>query len=169
MSDRHSSSFRTTEMVTHTLGTLGSGVAQLVATRVDGSRLQGITLAGIWEAVSFLGKTVGEGPLTYGFSIGLSAAQVSSRLSADPQGAADEAGMDDAELKAIPCGFISATDSVSLSPSPQSYRKIPGSTGWKVREGDAVSSWVHSHFGSSLTTGTVMKRWLVIKGRWLPD
>ncbi len=118
-------------------------------------------------AISFKGKTVGEGPIVVGLSnLDLSNAEIAEAIIADPQHSEDTTGMEQTNRKIFPVWVIPA--GLAAESEIQMLRTIPYP--WReVMEGSGLKFWAFNADGNTLTTGTEITISGVIVGRWLRD
>ncbi len=156
----------------HTLGTLGGRTADVEVTHVDATRENGLAIRKVKHALtSVTGKTAGDGPLLYGLSVNLTAAEVAECIDADPQQHEDPGSQEQSNQKVY---FISAItqemSALSATPDePTRFRTLRDFPSWHVQEGQNLSSWVFNLKSSALTTGTIIKSSYWINGTWLRD
>ncbi len=149
------------------LSTLANLTAISVATLIDTSRLQGMRLKQLKAAVSYKGKTVGEGPLMYGLcSQDLTNAEIAEALIADPQQIQDEPANEQGNRKVFPLGVIEAGLAADEANQPLRDVRYP----WKmIEESQGIKFWVFNIDGNALTTGTEVTFTAAVVGEWLND
>ncbi len=152
---------------TITLSTLAAATAILASTKIDATRLQGAKLNDIFGRFSWAGKTVGEGPVYYGFCNGLSLTEIAAVFAADPQSQDDPNG-DDAMQRLIVIGEMSLNDVAALN-TDDHWHKLLWPTSWEIREGETFDIFVFNRDGSSLTTGAVLKFNGMFNTTWRQD
>lgn len=119
------------------------------------------------------GKTNNDGPLSWGYSIGLNTTEVAETLVADPQYMEDQ-GEEEANRKVMPCGMIHdnlvTTYPESTTPKSMSwdlFRDMP-SPSWKVPRQEQINFWVYN-WGATMSTGSTITWTYVITGKWELD
>ena len=156
-----------------TVGALSSNGANNANTKIDSSRQQGIKILkikGSWDAD---GKTAGEGPVIFGFDIGLAATEVAEAFIADPQVHEDAGSSEEANRKVFPVGMIprDATglhNSVTGQLSNSWWRNMRVPT-WEIPEGRGLNIFAYNASAAGLTTGTTLRGRMVVLTRWLDD
>ncbi len=156
------------EQVTITVGGLAQNVAIGSVGNLDGTREQGFRIKKMKYAVSFEGKTAGEGPVTFGVAHTLNAAEVAEALIADPQHNEDIPATERGNRKVYPLEFFPSNGvDRTQSHGPMVFRNIRFP--WKeVSEGQNIFWWVFAQ-GSALSTGMVVEVAAVYFGEWLRD
>lgn len=89
-----------------TLGTLGADTTILGPSRIDAARENGFRIMKTQYWTDLEGKTVGEGPFVFGFSIGLSTGQVAAAIAANPQSETSDRNSGDTKLLIWPLMLI---------------------------------------------------------------
>ncbi len=153
------------------LGTLGAATTLLVATRIDASQFQGAKIAKVKGYVSWSAKTATEGPIIWGVCAGVSAAEVTEALLADPQRMDDPGESEKGNRKVFPIGIIpaaSTSSSVALAENPPFIRnwRVPS---WSMLEEEAFNLFFFNRDSGALTTGTLIEFGLSVVTRWLDD
>ncbi len=152
---------------TITLSTLAAATAMIGSTKIDATRLQGAKISDIFGRFSWAGKTVGEGPVYYGFSQGLSLTEIQNVFAADPQSQDDPNG-DQAMQRLIVVGEMSLNDAAGLDVDDH-WHKIMWPSSWEVIEGSTFDVFVFNRDGSALTTGAVLKFNGMLNTEWRQD
>lgn len=166
-----SEEFWTWQLNSQALGAIAAGSALVGNILQDASREHGCRLSKLRWMSEWTGKTAGEGPIWWGFSWGLTQAEVIDCMTADPQFDI-EADMVPARRNLVVIGYIpraSTVSPLSITDTVPSFRtkRLPS---WDVPQGTAVNhfQFVPSN-GVSLTSGTVHHMTLGIKQGWLND
>ncbi len=158
-----------------TLSTLGALAAISQATKIDASRGNGFRVSKVNIAAQVEGKTAAEGPLIWGLSANMTAAQVKAAIEADPQNrTADNVRGAGQWLKFLGVIGLNQTEGALTGPAggiPSSasmqFMEVP--VNWSVIEGQNFQLFVYNTFGSALTTGTLIRFYMEIFGVWLRD
>ncbi len=148
------------------LGSLGSQQVISVLMDIDESRENGVMIKQFKASVDIRDKTVNEGPIRVGFSVGLSDAEIKEALDADPQGANDVPATEQANRKVfpvwtIPSGLVSSNEIQVLADIHFPWKEID--------EGTAVTIWAQNCDSSTLTTGAVITTLISLVQEWLND
>ncbi len=152
------------------LGTLAAKDAVNVDTNIDASRLQGFRVASINIAAVVSGKTASEGPIMWGLSCNMTAAEVESSIEADPQDSTVETDHGKGQWLKIMGLIPLASTSGSLTGDGSNVAKPDHlKINWSVIEGKNMSVWAYNLDSSPLTTGTLITYVMEIFGVWLRD
>ncbi len=157
--------FFTTDNIEAGLSTLAAFTAVVQTTKLDASREQGVFVPWIMAALSFRGKTVGEGPLLWGVS-NMSAAEIGERWVADPQSEASKEPLERARrgyFKIL--GVMGADAAANLSDQPPQLYKV----GVTIPEGALLRVFILNSDDSALTTGTTVEGFIMWAQRWIRD
>jgi len=146
------------------LGTLAQDTAILANTKIDDSRFQGCVPREVDYHVDFVGKTVNEGPIAIGLSVGMTIAEISEYFLADPQRLKDPADAEKSQRPVLVLDVLGRRRTASLE-LPWLTKKWPG---WWVREQVGLDVFAFN-FGAALTTGTNATVTMQIRGDWLND
>ncbi len=150
-----------------TLGALGAKASATVATKIDGTRLQGVKLDYIMAQLSFNNKTTLQGPIVVGLAYGLTAAEIDEAMVADPQHIVDVPAKEQSDRAVFPVwmiGTVATGDDVAVIP----IRKI--NFLWKeIAEGRGLHWFAFNAGAGGLTTGTVVLIESTYVGEWLRD
>ncbi len=153
------------------LGALTSLTASTNALLIDGARDQGVKLLKLKAAISLRNKTAGEGPITVGIAIGVSAAEIAEAIVADPQGISDDPALQRSQRRVFPIWYFGkeVANTADLSEGPVKKLEdvdIP----WKmIEEGLNMFWYAFNHDSSDLTTGTSIDIVSVAVQEWLRD
>ncbi len=151
----------------HAPGALAAGASHSVATKLDASQQQGIWIRKVKAAMSFTTKSAGEGPLSAGFSQGLSGAEINEAIGADPQGMGDELATSQANRHVVPLWYV-GNDGTGSSEFVVRIETIPDFPRWKVRENVSLSTYVFNHDSTALTNLNMRIFWWLL-GEWIDD
>ena len=135
--------------------------------KVDASRENGSRIKKIRYAVTYRGKTSGEGPLMFGIcDSNLTVAELDECLDSDPQGPQAVPEQEESMRKVVILGVIpqNATQSPADIQPMRSAKWF-----WDVDEGSGLQFWVRNNDGSALTTGASVDITALILGEWLSD
>ncbi len=133
------------------LGTLAGLSALTGSLNMDAARTSGVILKKFKGAFQLNGLTNGEGPILFGLSKDLSAAEVTEALNADPQGPGDIPATERGNRKVLPIGFW---DENSLVPNGHPYMLRDLHWPWKeLKENEGIQFFVFNMGSSALTTG----------------
>ncbi len=163
---------RSRDFTEFTIGTQGSLIAQIAATKIDGSRLQGCSIRKLRWKMGFFGKTAGanEGPLAYGFSKSLTIAEIAECFAADPQSSQDDAQLEQSRRNLLVVGIIDQIETESSIGKDSRSLKNAKWPGWPIIEGE---SWNHFIFNlnpsNALTTGMFFQMYTEVYGDWGND
>ncbi len=150
------------------VGTLAANTAIKVASRaIVGTNEQGFRISKMKYGVVYNGKTDGEGPVLFGASIGLTAAEITEALLAAPNHYMDEPDTERANRRVFPLEWwpIDGTESSRVA-AKFSLTKV--SWPWKeIPEGINFDWWVISD--SALTSGMIVDVRGVFTGEWMRD
>lgn len=152
------------------LGVLTGLTAVLGTTKIDASRLQGVQMKDIRGSMRLDGKTTSEGPIGYGFSIGLNAVEVAACLVADPQRVDDPSSEENANFRVFPIAvaplLFTSRAAGEILQQPWVSFNFPS---WKIYEGVALNTWAFNYGGVALTTGAVVRFNGMYQYDWLRD
>ncbi len=147
-------------------GALGALTATTVSLPLDASRSQGVRLKQLKASYSYSGKTAFEGPLVCGFSIDLSAAEVTEAMTADPQHINDVPATEEGNRKVFPIWVVPffATAGETGRDTQLEEVNLP----WKeLTEGQGIQFFIFNGESGALTTGmggtlqfTAVQEWL---------
>ncbi len=161
---------RTVDVNNHVLSTLAAGAAILTTTKVDASRLNGMRPRKLNYGVSLVGLTDTEGPLIYGICADLTATEVGSWFSADPQSRLDEVEIEKSQRRIQVLGHLArGLTRTNNDSGPMNSRQTRKAYGWKVLEGTVLSTFVLNADVAALTTGCEVTLEIEILGDWLDD
>ncbi len=151
-----------------TLGTLAAATALVSSTLIDGARDNGVRIKDLWMKVNWNGKTAAQGPITYGLGVDIpNVTAVKTALENDPQGFADTADTQSAQIKMMHLGVIDTASTTSLD---QTSRMMKVRFPWKnIGENSILQVWAFNRFTSALTTGGVIDFEFVMNNEWLKD
>ncbi len=125
----------------------------------------------IQYAVEWRGKTTLEGPLVYGFSEGLTIAEISEYFNADPQHDADPGAMEQSLRHLLVVGYIGFVTTASLFSGDRvdDYGKMEHLRwpGWECIEGETFDFFVFNRDTSALTSGTLIDGFCMMRGEWI--
>ncbi len=149
-----------------TVGALVADNAIVAAGKIDNAQAMGFRIDTMKYIMSYTGKTDGEGPLRFGFNVGLTADEVEEALAADPQHMEDIPAVERANRKVYPLEMIPLDDTESSRIGDYSYKEVK--MPWKeIPENIGINWFVWST--STLTTGMFVHVHIVYTGRWLED
>lgn len=150
-----------------TLGALATATAVTAATIIDPSREQGSKIKELRLAMSFKGKTAGEGPIVVGLcELSLSVGQIKEALEADPQLLRDVPSAEQGNRRVFP---IWQVPSLRTSDS-EIVRMKDVRWPWKnMEEGMGIKVFAFNNSGSTLTTGTTVIVFGAAVTEWLHD
>jgi len=149
--------------------TLASGATLNAATQIDGSRLQGALvkkLKGNWRITNLAND---QGPILFGFTTGLSTAEVTEALLADPQSTDDVPANERGNRKVFPVGMFTAdTNAAPVTNNPLMWRRFRFP--WpRFPESQDMAIFAHNLGGGTLTTGAIVRFDGVAVTEWLDD
>ncbi len=149
------------------LGTLANLTAIAIALTPDASREQGARIKQLKLAISYKGKTAGEGPLIVGLcDSNLSVAEIAEAILADPQHVADVPATEQGNRRVFPIWIIPA----GLTADDRIQKTEEVHYPWKdMEESQGLKFWVFNADGNALTTGTEVTVDGSIVGEWLHD
>ncbi len=152
------------------LGTLAANDAISSSTKIDSARLNGFRIAKVNVLASVEGKTTTEGPIIWGVSCNMNAAQVEDAIEADPQSSPDDdskgVGQYLKMLGLIGIGTVAESLTGELLGVAQ---MTPVVMNWSVIEGKQFEVWAYNTGAGALTTGTAIRWAMEIFGVWLRD
>ncbi len=155
------------------LTALAAGAAVVDATKVDGSRAQGVTLKRVVGHIAVEQKTAGQGPLIIGIAAEENAANIAEAFAADPQRFGAAGSAEEANRRVLPMLTI-ADDQTGLGNiSPGNLQdgrwwdwNVPS---WKLEEGQNLVLFAYNA-DPSVTNDTGLVWWeAVFVTRWLDD
>ncbi len=152
------------------MGSAASNVVVSTSTKVDAARTTGMRIAKIMAAMTYTGKTEGEGPFFVGIAqSGWTDAEITEAIIADPQGPQDGSDQDEAIREVVPIWVIPEGGTETDADGGEiRFRKIPYF--WhNVPEGTGISFWLMNKSGGTATTGLVVNVHSVIVGEWNRD
>ncbi len=146
--------------------TLANATGLIVDTLIDASRLNGVQIEKMWNAISVRALTPTEGPVLYGLAKNVgTVSQLKEFLEADPQGPSNTAEIKKTDSDVFILGWLPRSD---LANASEGLRRIRFP--WKkFGEDDKLSVWVFNDTGSAMTTGALVKFQTVIAGHWMDD
>ncbi len=154
------------------LGALAANTALKGATKIDSSRLNGFRVAKVRLAATIRGKTTDEGPILWGLSANMSAAEIKAAIEADPQDStADNSKGEGAWLTflgQITHGSVEGPLTGGIGPDV-SAPVMDVKVNWSVLEGKDFSLFAYNMDSGALTTGATIAAVLEIFGVWLRD
>lgn len=151
------------------LSTLGAATAILNGTRIDGTRLQGAKIKDIFGSFTWEGKTVGDGPVYYGFSNGMSTDEIAAAFASDPQSQDDPSG-DAAMQRLIVIGEMPINLAAQIQEAASDdWHKLVWPTSWEIREGETFDVFAFNREGSALASGTILHFDGMINTEWRQD
>ncbi len=150
-----------------TLSTLATATAITGATIIDPSREQGSLIKELRLAVSYKGKTAGEGPLVVGLcELSLSVTEIKEALEADPQLFRDVPASEQGNRRVFP---IWQLDNLNTSNSEVERMKDVKWPWRRMEEGMGMKVFVFNNSGSTLTTGASVIVFGAAVTEWLHD
>ncbi len=160
--------FMTYQLFRNTLGALATAGVIEDSAKTDTSRANGVRVKKMKVAISYKGKTAGEGPLLVGVAKGnMSAAEIAEALASDPQGPDNTVPMEQAQRTVMPLAMIPAA-SVASPDDTRWHRSVRFP--WKeVPEGTDITLWVQNLDTGTLTTGTIVECHMILLQEWLDD
>ncbi len=153
------------EEVLLTVGALSAGAAKTQQTKIDSAREQGFSIKKAKYNMVYSGKTDGEGPVLFGYSIGLTAVEIAEALDADPQSSQDAPAVDEANRRVYPLEWIPIDSTESSRAIDMRLKRY--SIPWTIDEGITLSWFVRAN--GALTTGMLVKIASVYYGEWQRD
>ncbi len=148
--------------------TLAINTALRGNSKIDASRENGARITKLKLGVMYNGKASGDGPISYGISVGLTDTEIAEAILADPSGAMTAAGASDqANRKVFPLGVIPDGTRVESAEDIQ-IRTIHGFPFKEIDEGVTMAFYIFNH-GSQLTTGLVVTFIGIAVTEWLRD
>ncbi len=152
------------------LGTLANETALTIGTRIDSARQQGVICDKVKYFFEMFNKGAADGPLEWGFSYQLSAAEVAETLLADPQFDGNQVDWERVLRKIWPMGYIGFATTVSHATPDQSVNvlKTARMPGWHIVEGSSLDIYIFN-WGIALDTGSSMGGPIRFRQRWLSD
>ncbi len=137
-----------------------------VGTQIDIGREQGKRITKMQISGGWHGATPGEGPVAWGFSTGLTAAEVEETLESDPQSSFDVPAQEETMRPVFPMGII---DMITADGVFNNGLPFDVNLNWSVREGAGLDVWFYNISGAVLTTGLTLAAVCKIFGVWLSD
>ncbi len=152
-----------------TLGTLAAQTTINAATQIDNARLQGMRIKKMKGAFRLINLTQNDGPILYGFTTGLSTAEVTEALLADPQSVDDVPAVERGNRKVFPIGILSnGAETTPVLEQPLMWRRIRFP--WpEIPESQDLAFFAFNLDTSALTTGATLRFDGVVVGDWLDD
>ncbi len=136
---------------------------------VPDTQENGIRISKVKFCATLEGKTVDEGPMLWGYSIDLTAAEVEESLEATPSGPKDVAGLEQANRKVFPMGFVCKNSVADGAPRGRAQFQEIEHFPWKdIPEGSTLDLWGYNE-GAALTTGAQLVVHTELFGVWLND
>jgi len=152
--------------VTISPGTLGSSTALAAVTRIDSSLKQGFRVAKASFTGVFSGKTTAEGPVQFGYEIGMSAAEIKAYLEADPQKDQDDHFIRKGQyIKTLGVIGLADTAGALFGGIGRHWEDSPQ---WSISEDGFLSIWAYN-WGAALTSGLSIDMNMCINGVWFRD
>ncbi len=155
-----------------TISNLASLTGLNVATKNDGSRLQGCTIRKLRYQFDFTGKTAGvaEGPLLFGAQRGLTLAQLAAVWAADPQSTEDKVALAQSQEAVLVFGWAAQSATSGASDNAAMGLRSAKWPGWNMIEGVGWSHFVFNlNPGDPVTTGATATIYTESFGDWLND
>ena len=157
-----------------TVGSLGVDAVNQADLKIDSAREQGATLVKVKGTFGATGKTVSEGPVVFGFDIGLSATAVTEAFQADPQLHEAVPAAEQANREVFPVGQVAFSNagianSATGQVSDAIWRdlRVPS---WEIVEGRTMHFFAcNRHPSASLTSGLIIRFTGVMITRWSTD
>ncbi len=137
-------------------GALASEAAVIDGTLIDPSRLQGSKIRKLKAWCYLKSKTVDEGPVVCGFSIGATAVEVAEALVADPQRHEDVGKSEEGNRKVFPIWVFgkNVISSPGSTPNGDSHwLRDVGFPSWTVPEGVGLDFFAFNADANPLTAG----------------
>ncbi len=165
---------RARQLSEFTIGTLGALTAQLSATRVDSTRLNGCRIDKIRYNVDWFGKTAGanEGPILFGYSRGMTTAEIAACFAADPQSRQDTVQLDASQSPMLVLGSVGQSTTESGNSNASGGQRMHSARfPWKeVIEGDNFHHFVFNlNPANAMATGMILSLYSELYGDWLRD
>lgn len=153
------------------LGALAGESTAVTALNIDSSRDQGASIKKVKAHFSFEGKTANQGPIIIGFSAGLTGAEITESIRADPTSFTNATEFEEARRRLYPWAVINfAATTLAGENSRDSYldtlRDFPR---WDIIEGSSLSFFAHNCGTGALTTGTDVYYETRITQEWIKD
>ncbi len=152
-----------------TLSTLAAATAVKQSLKVDASRLQGERIKDIFGKFTWEGKTVGDGPVYYGFCVdSLSVTEIAEIFNADPQSQVDTPDTERSMRRLIVVGEMPIAQAAAINEDDH-WHKIMWPTSWKIQEGEGLCVFAFNRESSALASGTILHFDGMINGEWMED
>ncbi len=148
-----------------TVGTLAAGAAVLQQSKIDSAREQGFKIRKSKYSMTYNAKTDGEGPILFGYAVGLNAAEVAEAIAADPQHVKDIPAVDEANRRVYPLEWLPVDGTESFRDFHKFLRRF--SIPWSIDEGVTLSWFVHAF--AALTSGMLVHIMATYYGEWMRD
>ncbi len=149
------------------VGTLAANTAILQSSSaIDSGNENGFRISKFKYAARYNGKTDGEGPVWFGVSVGLTAAEVTEAILAKPTHRMDEPATERANRRVFPLEWWPIDGDESSRIGSQTMRSVRFP--WKeIPENVNLDFWVMSD--SALTSGMVVDVRGTYVGEWMRD
>ncbi len=132
---------------------------------IDSVRAEGFRVLKTEYWIGINGKADGEGPITCGMSVGLSAAEIAEAILANPQKRGDRAEHEQSSRPVWPLISFGVNNAQQINDGMWRSKNI----GWSIQETEGLQFYAFNSDNSALTTGT--KIFIEAKhfGVWLKD
>lgn len=147
------------------LSTLAASTALVSITKLDASLLQGFRIAKMEGWADLNGKTDTEGPIVFGFGIGVDATRIKNAIDADPQDGSHINAEAIAQGKE-PLWVLGMFSRAEQHCVPIHFEK---KVNWSMIEGRHAEFWVYNMDGGALTTGATLEIFVKFWGVFLND
>ncbi len=152
------------------VGALGASSTYLNATKLDGTQEQGCQIEYAQGAFWSNGKTTNDGPLVAGYSVGLTAAEVSESFLAQPKLYNDPGASEESNRRVYPMWYIDRVQtSYPVIYEQTKIRRLPMPK-WEIAEHEVLSNFIfNAETGAAINTGMLVYIILDLVVKWLKD
>ncbi len=156
------------DSVSLALSTLADQTAIVGNTKIDTALQNGLFIKKIKLAATIRGLPANLGPVKYGISQGLSAAEIAEAIVADPQAPNDIPAKEQATRKAFPLGTFTKTGDEVIEVKTD-LREIRGFPFKHISEEQSLAIYAFNDTGAALTGTAIIKVDLLFLVRWDRD
>ncbi len=164
-------SFATIDYGKLTLGALAAESTAVTPLNLDTAKEQESSIKKVKAHWSFYGKTQNEGPILVGFSAGLTGAEITEAIRADPTSFTDASKFEEARRRLYPWATINwaATTRAGENTPDAELKWLRNFPKWDIIERSALSFFTHNCGSGALTTGTNVNYETRITQEWIKD
>ncbi len=149
-----------------------AGTTVLIATKIDGSRLRGFKVVKVNYNMGFAGLDDPDGPIVWGLCTGVSAAEVTEAIAADPQSPDDVPASERTHRHVFPMGWMSQfapfqVENHTMSPLTPQWEFL---LNWSIKEGQTLNWFFFVPTGgNTIGASAHVARFAKFTGVWLND